>query len=79
MTTSSEHDMTTKLEDSHAKLLKDADKLKLMLLAWNYQNATAQNGSELESMTKIWEQYQNALLGINQAINNPENAETPVS
>lgn len=26
---------------SHLGLMKDADKLKLMLLAWNYQNSTA--------------------------------------
>ncbi|EAA12491.4 AGAP008187-PA, partial [Anopheles gambiae str. PEST] len=46
-------------------LIKDADKFKLMLLAWNYQNsAAAQNGGEgpdLATMTNLWQQYQNAL------------------
>lgn len=55
-------------EDSYANLLKDADKLKLMLLAWNYQNSAAvRNGSsgpDMITMTNLWEQYQNA-LGIN--------------
>ncbi|XP_055540192.1 nucleolar protein 4 isoform X2 [Wyeomyia smithii] len=52
-------------EDAYAGLIKDADKFKLMLLAWNYQNsAAAQNGSEgpdLATMTNLWQQYQNAL------------------
>ncbi|XP_035794859.1 nucleolar protein 4-like isoform X3 [Anopheles albimanus] len=52
-------------EDAYAGLIKDADKFKLMLLAWNYQNsAAAQNGAEgpdLATMTNLWQQYQNAL------------------
>ncbi|XP_055597114.1 nucleolar protein 4-like isoform X3 [Uranotaenia lowii] len=53
-------------EDPYAGLIKDADKFKLMLLAWNYQNsaAAAQNGAEgpdLATMTNLWQQYQNAL------------------
>lgn len=33
--------------EAYAGLMKDADKLKLMLLAWNYQNSTAvRNGTE---------------------------------
>ncbi|XP_052864092.1 nucleolar protein 4-like [Anopheles cruzii] len=52
-------------EDAYAGLIKDADKFKLMLLAWNYQNsAAAQNGTEgpdLATMTNLWQQYQNAL------------------
>ncbi|CAO1405624.1 unnamed protein product [Diamesa hyperborea] len=53
------------LEDSYANLLKDADKLKLMLLAWNYQNSAAvrngTSGPDLATMTNLWEQYQSAL------------------
>lgn len=45
--------------------MKDADKLKFMLLAWNYQNSAAiQNGTEgpdLATMSELWAQYQNAL------------------
>lgn len=45
--------------------MKDADKLKLMLLAWNYQNSAAtRNGTEgpdLNVMSGLWTQYQNAL------------------
>ncbi|XP_049533218.1 nucleolar protein 4-like isoform X5 [Anopheles darlingi] len=54
-------------EDAYAGLIKDADKFKLMLLAWNYQNSAAgksQNGAEgpdLATMTNLWQQYQNAL------------------
>ncbi|XP_055633133.1 uncharacterized protein LOC129773544 [Toxorhynchites rutilus septentrionalis] len=57
----------TAAEDAYAGLIKDADKFKLMLLAWNYQNSAAgksQNGSEgpdLATMTNLWQQYQNAL------------------
>lgn len=40
-----------------------------MLLAWNYQNSAAirnnANGPDLTTMTNLWEQYQNALTGIN--------------
>jgi hypothetical protein len=46
-------------------LLKDADKLKLMLLAWNYQNSNAvrngTDGPDLNTMTGLWQQYQTAL------------------
>lgn len=69
------------LEDSYANLLKDADKLKLMLLAWNYQNSAAvRNGTagpDLATMSNLWEQYQSA-LGMNQA-NKSEAAGSPVS
>lgn len=45
--------------------MKDAEKLKLMLLAWNYQNSAAvQNGTEgpdFATMSALWAQYQNAL------------------
>lgn len=45
--------------------MKDADKLKLMLLAWNYQNSNAaRNGAEgpdLSLVGGLWAQYQNAL------------------
>lgn len=45
--------------------MKDADKLKLMLLAWNYQNSNAvRNGTEgpdLGVVGGLWAQYQNAL------------------
>lgn len=45
--------------------MKDADKLRLMLLAWNYQNSSAvQNGTEgpdFATMRALWSQYQNAL------------------
>lgn len=62
------HETTLNLEDSYANLLKDADKLKLMLLAWNYQNSAAirnnATGPDLTTMTNLWEQYQNALTGM---------------
>lgn len=66
------------LDDSYNYSMKEADKLRLMLLAWNYQNtATSRNGtsaSEPNSMTNLWEQYQNAL-----ALSKPGNEqETPV-
>lgn len=68
------------LEDSYANLLKDADKLKLMLLAWNYQNSAAvrngTSGPDLATMTNLWEQYQSA-LGISMA--KPSEAGSPVS
>lgn len=51
--------------EAYAGLMKDADKLKLMLLAWNYQNSTAvRNGTEgpdLSVVGGLWAQYQNAL------------------
>uniref|UniRef100_A0A182F272 Nucleolar protein 4 helical domain-containing protein n=1 Tax=Anopheles albimanus TaxID=7167 RepID=A0A182F272_ANOAL len=57
--------LTTLLTPHIPGLIKDADKFKLMLLAWNYQNsAAAQNGAEgpdLATMTNLWQQYQNAL------------------
>ena len=66
---SENHETNLNTEDSYANLLKDADKLKLMLLAWNYQNSAAirnnANGPDLTTMTNLWEQYQNALTGIN--------------
>jgi len=66
---SENHETNLSAEDSYANLLKDADKLKLMLLAWNYQNSAAirnnANGPDLTTMTNLWEQYQNALTGIN--------------
>ncbi|CAG9802929.1 unnamed protein product [Chironomus riparius] len=66
---SENHETNLNAEDSYANLLKDADKLKLMLLAWNYQNSAAirnnANGPDLTTMTNLWEQYQNALTGIN--------------
>ncbi|GAB0096813.1 hypothetical protein DMENIID0001_123810 [Sergentomyia squamirostris] len=52
-------------EDPYSGLMKDADKLKLMLLAWNYQNSNAvRNGTEgpdLGVVGGLWAQYQNAL------------------
>lgn len=70
------------LEDSYANLLKDADKLKLMLLAWNYQNSAAvrngTSGPDLATMTNLWEQYQNA-LGISVVNNKSTDNESPVS
>ncbi|XP_059617731.1 nucleolar protein 4 [Phlebotomus argentipes] len=52
-------------EDPYSGLMKDADKLKLMLLAWNYQNSNAaRNGTEgpdLAMVGGLWAQYQNAL------------------
>lgn len=69
------------LEESYANLLKDADKLKLMLLAWNYQNSAAvrngTSGPDLATMTNLWEQYQNA-LGISVA-NKSNEPGSPVS
>lgn len=45
--------------------MKDADKLKLMLLAWNYQNTNAlrngADGPDLSVVGGLWAQYQNAL------------------
>lgn len=76
-----ENNEAMNLEDSYANLLKDADKLKLMLLAWNYQNSAAvrngTSGPDLATMTNLWEQYQNA-LGIS-VVNKSENAGSPVS
>lgn len=70
------------LEDSYANLLKDADKLKLMLLAWNYQNSAAvrngTSGPDMTTMTNLWEQYQNA-LGISVVNNKSTENESPVS
>lgn len=69
------------LEDSYANLLKDADKLKLMLLAWNYQNSAAvrngTTGPDLATMSNLWEQYQSA-LGMS-SVNKSETAGSPVS
>lgn len=77
----SENGETMNLEDSYANLLKDADKLKLMLLAWNYQNSAAvrngTSGPDLATMTNLWEQYQNA-LGIS-VVNKSNDAGSPVS
>lgn len=65
------------VDESYANLLKDADKLKLMLLAWNYQNSAAvQNGTagpDLTTMANLWEQYQNAI-----GVNNPTKLESSV-
>jgi hypothetical protein len=76
----SENHETMNLDESYANMLKDADKLKLMLLAWNYQNSAAvrngTNGPDLATMTNLWEQYQNA-LGI--SVNKPNDAGSPVS
>ena len=78
----SENNETMNLEDSYANLLKDADKLKLMLLAWNYQNSAAvrngTSGPDLATMTNLWEQYQNA-LGISAVNNKSTEDESPVS
>lgn len=54
-----------------------------MLLAWNYQNSAAlrSNGNssaDLNSVSSLWEQYQNA-LGLNVTKNNGEGAVSPVS
>lgn len=69
------------LDETYTNLIKDADKLKLMLLAWNYQNSAAvQNGTsgpDLATMTSLWEQYQNA-LGISMA-NKSNDTASPVS
>ena len=80
---SENHETTLNTDESYANLLKDADKLKLMLLAWNYQNSAAlrSNGNssaDLNSVSSLWEQYQNA-LGLNVAKNNGEGAVSPVS
>lgn len=76
-----ENNEAMNLEDSYANLLKDADKLKLMLLAWNYQNSAAvrngTSGPDLATMTNLWEQYQNA-LGIS-SVNKSADAGSPVS
>lgn len=51
--------------DPYGNILKDTEKLKLMLLAWNYQNSAAvQNGTDgpdFATMSALWSQYQNAL------------------
>lgn len=51
--------------DPYGNMLKDTEKLKLMLLAWNYQNSAAvQNGTDgpdFATMSALWSQYQNAL------------------
>lgn len=74
-------DKVPNLDETYTNLIKDADKLKLMLLAWNYQNSAAvQNGTsgpDLATMTSLWEQYQNA-LGISMANKCNDNA-SPVS
>lgn len=80
---SENHEATLNTDESYASLLKDADKLKLMLLAWNYQNSAAlrSNGNssaDLNSVSSLWEQYQNA-LGLNVTKNNGEGAVSPVS
>jgi hypothetical protein len=71
------------LEDSYANLLKDADKLKLMLLAWNYQNSAAirnnATGPDLTTMTSLWEQYQSALQGMGVSKNGDGAIGSPVS
>lgn len=81
ISSASENNEPMNLEDSYANLLKDADKLKLMLLAWNYQNSAAvrngTSGPDLATMTNLWEQYQNA-LGIS-VVNKSETAGSPVS
>jgi hypothetical protein len=80
ISSASENNEAMNLEDSYANLLKDADKLKLMLLAWNYQNTAAvrngTTGPDLATMTNLWEQYQNALGSV---VNKSENAGSPVS
>lgn len=80
---SENHETNLNAEDSYANLLKDADKLKLMLLAWNYQNSAAirnnANGPDLTTMTNLWEQYQNALSGINVTKSNDGAIGSPVS
>lgn len=69
-------------DESYANLLKDADKLKLMLLAWNYQNSSAirnnSNSADLNAMSSLWEQYQNA-LGLNVNKNGESGVGSPVS
>ncbi|XP_013101048.2 uncharacterized protein LOC106082858 isoform X1 [Stomoxys calcitrans] len=51
--------------DPYAGIMKDADKLKLMLLAWNYQNSNAArngaDGPDLSIVGGLWAQYQSAL------------------
>lgn len=53
-----------------------------MLLAWNYQNSAAMrnnstNSTDLNSVSSLWEQYQNALgLNVNK---NGDGATSPVS
>lgn len=73
-------------EDPYLGLMKDADKLKLMLLAWNYQNSAAtRNGTEgpdLNVMSGLWTQYQNALAMNASAVANAtkpsENCISPI-
>ncbi|XP_055905491.1 nucleolar protein 4-like isoform X2 [Eupeodes corollae] len=66
-------------DDPYAGLMKDADKLKLMLLAWNYQNSNAvRNGTEgpdLGVVGGLWAQYQNALA---QNVNKMESSISPI-
>jgi hypothetical protein len=63
-------------------MLKDADKLKLMLLAWNYQNSAAvrngTSGPDLTTMASLWEQYQNA-IGINNPVKLDNSTRSAVS
>ncbi|KAL5282036.1 NOL4 family protein [Megaselia abdita] len=76
----------TNSEDPYIGLMKDADKLKLMLLAWNYQNSAAtRNGTEgpdLNVMSGLWTQYQNALAMNASAVANAtkpsENCISPI-
>lgn len=80
---SENHEATLNTDESYANLLKDADKLKLMLLAWNYQNSTAMrngtNSAEFNAMNSLWEQYQNALgLNVNKSTSE-SGAVSPVS
>lgn len=79
---SENNESTLNTDESYANLLKDADKLKLMLLAWNYQNSTAMrnnaNSADLNAMSTLWEQYQNA-LGLNVNKNGESGAVSPVS
>lgn len=64
--------------------MKDADKLKLMLLAWNYQNSAAtRNGTEgpdLNVMSGLWTQYQNALaMNATAVANSTKPSESSIS
>lgn len=81
-TSSESHAELANLDDSYANMFKDADKLKLMLLAWNYQNSTAvRNGStgpDLATMTNLWEQYQNALANNTKSASN-DHQDSPVN
>lgn len=79
---SDNQETTLNTDESYANLLKDADKLKLMLLAWNYQNSTAMrngtNSADVNAMSTLWEQYQNA-LGLNVNKNGESGVVSPVS